>query len=1330
MPVHTWAVLGEQVILDIRLSDDTVGAVGGEVWLRHFGPPLGGALTRALSRGGPHLKISRIPHYWAKLVSVRVTLVISPSFQGDPSGVGGEPASLPRARIVDALVSVDGVQHINDRDIEAAEVELGEALPALILAIYDCVKNTGWFDPSELHKLANTLTPQYTLGTDASYRSHLQTQSVEKMEATRPKLVLTDGWFVTSATQAVVNHPVNKAYHKDILIPTLYDRGAHFTRGMVALEVTSILALLGLFKQRAGEGSDPHVNMFDGKTASPELHSQQVDRGARSVGVQLASWVRASADVGNDVIPDLPGMGALTGMPGEVWQWLTKTQPALSSFLLLDRTPHLDKQMSTRELRDLTAPVKLSIPGVVIRLRSIRDKFDESKFTTAWVVRLRAHKQRKYLKALNRLFPPVSAVDSIHQTTHLADWVWSYIHWKPRHGASWEGSRHRTPSQRLRQVNGLLQWIPIGTAQPMALGFLMAGLTHSEGEVIRQVYLESGLLFTDTVQQSARCKEVGTQVRKCGWLPEIGELTAAQVRSLAYYDLLSGRLPNRTNWEDEYNNRCKHTIHIQRPKLKFDLRVHEDVTIKWMGVETTLHKGMLRWSQDDENLDPSRMRRSELFYTDLWDELLEICNPLVTSKNTREPLERFIKRRHEWMASGSSAGAKVAVTDAMKSVVKEDVLKVSKRAWGEHLTYSQVRAALFDQPPVECAHASEKYENGKARAIYGVEPMHYVINTYATKGFEEKLHLIEGLEKGASGAEQARFEAIRAHITSDSTMECSMLDYADFNRHHTPEAQALIFEVFAYLGELRGARREWIHANRWVAKAKRNMQVIFPDSTKPVRVVQGMFSGTRSTDLINTLLNLAYFRIAQKYLSESVGLEPVKLYNVHQGDDVWISNKNVVWARALYYALNSMGFLFQESKQMFGAGRGEYLRVLYIEGGGGGYFARALANYITRPLQQDAPLDPVGWLRTIREGCALLSRRGMGTQGVQCTYSNGVSFWARARAHTRDMAPVSLPEVVINAPGYVNGLGCSLPHTATPYDLGEVPPTLPKHPTFTSEINVAGTGMPTHMSDDWIEFVSERTRSSRLPVAFDSKSIKDAMVNTNYSTDLTKLVKDRGWATLKHKWAKYRDSVRGCRLPYSNKDLRFVKGWRDAIDKISPASCGDPGCSGTIHLPLWEQHLAHISQPEGEAIKDISRLSSVLQNIINKSKFKSETTMARAYGLTRLEAVSVILAEADDLGYGNQEVSDIVSAIWATNNNDLLEWMLGEKGDISSCVSDWVNIPTWRYAQTQFLNSTLQWVPNNATATSGMLMHALRTAWQSWLGGLLKDSSAITGVVY
>lgn len=113
----------------------------------------------------------------------------------------------------------------------------------------------------------------------------------------------------------------------------------------------------------------------------------------------------------------------------------------------------------------------------------------------------------------------------------------------------------------------------------------------------------------------------------------------------------------------------------------------------------------------------------------------------------------------------------------------------------------------------------------------------------------------QGFEKGLTGLKEFAAIQRRAQITTDYQHECCMIDYADFNAQHSPEAQAIIFEEAALIGEVRGFHPDWIKAHKWIAAAKYNMTMSVPGSDLIYKVLMGMFSGTKSTDLINTVAN-------------------------------------------------------------------------------------------------------------------------------------------------------------------------------------------------------------------------------------------------------------------------------------------------------------------------------------------------------------------------------------------------------------------------------------------------------------------------------------------
>nr|QED21514.1 RNA-dependent RNA polymerase [Barrymore virus] len=560
----------------------------------------------------------------------------------------------------------------------------------------------------------------------------------------------------------------------------------------------------------------------------------------------------------------------------------------------------------------------------------------------------------------------------------------------------------------------------------------------------------------------------------------------------------------------------------------------------------------------------------------------------------------------------------------------KDKVKVAKRAWAETVPLDDLVNAFRTCPPREVARASEKFENGKSRAIYGVEPIHYIINTYATKGFEGRLHNIPGLEKGATGLRLTQLEHHRATLTADAEQHCSMLDYADFNRHHTPEAQAILFEELGSLGSEVGACSDWQFANSWVAKAKYHMTATIPGRQRPCKVVQGMFSGTKSTDLINTILNLAYFQMAQDFVETHYGVLAEDLYHVHQGDDVWLSNRNHLWARLIYYTMHQMGFIFQRSKQMFGEGRGEYLRVLYQGGHASGYLHRAIANFILRPLQNDSTQDPVAWANTIQEGVSTMCRRGLPISVAECIWTNAMNYWVRVRAHTMDKCGVRFPREAIELAAEQGGLGCPCPGSLV---IGRGNIEIPALASTAKKL----LGSPSCMTDDWVKHVSAHSSKLDLHRQIRSDALREMCLQTSYSSLPSYILQADEWSDFKEavrEWS--RTQSRDLR----RKAVRYpCRSGRDVSVAVQSSSRAVP--NGNASMPLVH-NLTALEAPLDQHPPDYMGLGTALNRLVATSRFKSVSATATAYGLSHTQALKAILASAGEDSNESQEArSDV-----------------------------------------------------------------------------------------
>lgn len=1129
------------------------------------------------------------------------------------------------------------------------------------------VDQCGWFDPSTAYILYENIMPKYADTRSEAFFQELQAGAAKTLskwpvvptqycDQDRTQLDCEWGHAIPTSTVALLQYTgVLKTQANLDAVENYFNWptrdggwGPHIT------EALSRVALLAVDPASRRKKMGQHGR-------SNQQHNVE-DLSAERVGSHFARWLWRRFEGGLGVKLTY-GCDVGEALPSSVETWLRASHPHLWNAL---------QHLSFGDTLD-TGYVKFACTPKLVGAIAIPSRVDYRleplglpqagptpvrvwDFGTYWTVRLRGIGRRSHLKWMNRLFPAPSPIDNSHMTQHLADMVSAIYHTKRVRGKpmacdSEESPASATQARRLGAINDLLTALPIGSNQILALGCLAAYLGLPKGwQTFKANVLDTHLLCGHWRDQLERLKCMSLCLRKSS-RDLFGHVVPDEcVSTLAYMELLFGRSGFLTNWETEISNRCNATLNPQPASWGISQDEQGSIT--------------LSWKAEAEVTNPINQPMNSDFYGRLAGKLAMYSKALVTARATHEPLDKFWARRHEWIASGSSGGFKFNVTGVNKQVHQH--VRGLKRAWAENTKFQQIEAA-FNGRPVEVARASEKFENGKARAIYGVDPYHYTINTYATKGFEERLHILPGLEKGASGVRAVQLENHRAHLSADPNMECSMLDYADFNRHHTPQAQAMIFEAFANRGKEIGAHPDWIKANLWVAEGKKNMHVYMPNEKSSRRVVQGMFSGTRSTDLINTLLNLAYFQIASDYLREQMGVVADDLYSVHQGDDVWISNRSKLWARLVYYGLNSQGFLFQPSKQMFGSGRGEYLRVLYAHGVGSGYLMRAFANYILRPLQQDTDLDPQAWLRTIADGAYMLNRRGLSGSYCYAMYTNDAYYWSRARAHGLDDAPINIHPVLSWASLGEGGSGLTPAPFIDPGVSNGV--QLPMIPAYKSTSRSAKFHLNTYMTDDWIDCVAKKGDALSGSFLFDAEAIRAELKEVNYTDVLDSLARDKGYSVLKADWSKYLRLHKGTiaqlkrRYGISTKwdvpALRVAHGPTDAIKALLGRGAEAELRTLASSDGAWGANFNMLSASPICRATSASTLGQTLQSAITRSRFRSDRVASRALHISRSEALLRVLGDSADTGKVSIELMSVVDGLLRAGNMQGIDLLLG-----------------------------------------------------------------------
>ncbi|UUV42273.1 MAG: putative RNA dependent RNA polymerase [Ilomantsi totivirus 1] len=617
---------------------------------------------------------------------------------------------------------------------------------------------------------------------------------------------------------------------------------------------------------------------------------------------------------------------------------------------------------------------------------------------------------------------------------------------------------HARESRNFRELfNSFLPILGLSASNVTATSIAIHCLGNPSCIKIVELINKKKICCLDSKEYLDIFKLISVALRRSSYWYDGTKATLSEVAQCAGWELAVGRSVNVSDWDEERTNRTASRMYL---RLGYEPKRDED--------------------------------SNAVYLTELRSVLYDILRPLIIGHRFPVSYSDFILNRQSWVSSGSTGGQRM--------VVEGETIRINKHVYFESLTSKEMIDWLESEPKTE-AVASEKYESGKARAIYGTKPIDYAIASYVLLEIEPRMNVIEGIEAGLTGIDVLSGLMHRKLVAQERGTECSMIDYADFNIQHTLEAQACVFEVVAELFEYANAHPDKVKAAKWTAKAMLNQWCRFPLSRGYDKITQGMFSGCRQTNFLNTTLNRGYFEVALRWVRRNVDLQPIELYNIHQGDDVWISNKSRLWAMVLFKTMQESGFDFQGKKQMFDVCRAEFLRVLYSEEGCMGYLARAVASLIVKPIQSSDLGGPAERAQAINSQVNILHRRGLTAEGAEVLWRALVPYAAHV------MFPrggFSIPVNVLKLHPKNGGLGL-LPPGHFSESVDKIRPL----PSYLAKSKTLEAVVPKHMSEDWIKYVSKAVGRS-----FDAEALIEMVHASNVQDSLREKDKAESLASL------------------------------------------------------------------------------------------------------------------------------------------------------------------------------------------------------------------------
>jgi len=227
--------------------------------------------------------------------------------------------------------------------------------------------------------------------------------------------------------------------------------------------------------------------------------------------------------------------------------------------------------------------------------------------------------------------------------------------------------------------------------------------------------------------------------------------------------------------------------------------------------------------------------------------------------------------------------------------------------------------------------ASEKLEHGKTRAIYACDTLSYYAFSYILGRTQDLWKNKRILLDPGSGGNTSVIRKIREMQNGGGVN--LMLDYDDFNSHHSNSTMMVLFEELC----------EKFSAPQWYRdKLVGSFDKVYIHGRGVIMKVLGtLMSGHRGTTFINSVLNAAYVRASMGSTAYDNTL------SLHTGDDVYMRPATLSLCADILAKCKAFGCRMNPTKQSIGFVNAEFLRMALGPHHAIGYVTRAIASLVS-----------------------------------------------------------------------------------------------------------------------------------------------------------------------------------------------------------------------------------------------------------------------------------------------------------------------------------------------------------------------------------------------
>jgi len=435
-----------------------------------------------------------------------------------------------------------------------------------------------------------------------------------------------------------------------------------------------------------------------------------------------------------------------------------------------------------------------------------------------------------------------------------------------------------------------------------------------------------------------------------------------------------------------------------------------------------------------------------------WDKLvfeeLEAMVPAVRNEIAKQ-VDLTPEEFHADFISVAPTGALGEGKHDLADII-DDVHNANKRTWLDNLSPEDI-VDMVNIEPILKADAQLKVETGlKLRQIVPGPSKHWLNESVIMRYVEPAIYKSSEeytLESTSWSIMTDHMERMQRTQVKRVTMAS---DYKDFNFLHTiPDMQSFWQMIKRATSGLEGPGK-WAGLNYaghvarladWLCDALNHMYVreVAGDG-KFHHILRSLWSGWRTTSVINNTFNKVYGRVLSRVCADIIGYDPIERAR-RNGDDSDAAVASVT-AGLFYLAMMSYsGLEAQPSKQLLGVDESEYTRVTYRDGCAYAPIARGIASFVSSDLQAPAIDVGVEYIKGTNEALHALVRRGARADKIDEVRSELLMTWATQRFTDEDGSSHSVTlanEEILYVPVAEGGFGCS--HFASPSAVRLVQP--------------------------------------------------------------------------------------------------------------------------------------------------------------------------------------------------------------------------------------------------------------------------------------------------